>query len=169
MGHQAIIYGRIQEDWEGTGERWPVAPEYNRAVLESLPDEDQNWPFLTRHMFGAACRPFHGAADRGLYRGSIIHFGASLKDDSDDADWPDRFAAKLEELVLKRLLWTSARLHVETSFFPERVIAYRVEAESLNEMYRELSLSCFGERIVSEARWQRRDLSVTECGGDWLR
>lgn len=162
------MYGRIQEDWEGTGTRWPIAPSYNRAVLEGLPDSDDRWPFLTRHMFSVAARPLQGGCARGWYRGQIIPFAASTKDDPDTPRWPEQFLGKLEDLVLKRLLWSSARVHFESMFFPERVFLYNVDPESLGSVYDELSTVRFGERIVSEVRWARRELPGIACRPTWL-
>uniref|UniRef100_A0A7C4QNP6 Uncharacterized protein n=1 Tax=Schlesneria paludicola TaxID=360056 RepID=A0A7C4QNP6_9PLAN len=168
MGHQALVYGRIQEDWEGTGSRWPIAPEYNRAVLEGLPDSDDQWPFLTRHMFAVAARPICGANHRGWYRGYVIHFAASLKDDPEDPGWPDRFLDKLEGLVLRRMLWLSAKVHFESVFFSERVFLYEVDRESLGGLYDELGSVRFGERVEGEVRWARRELQEIGCRPTWL-
>ncbi|MFO0957003.1 MAG: hypothetical protein U0800_05985 [Isosphaeraceae bacterium] len=168
MGYQAILYGRIQEDWEGTGARWPIVPEYNRAVVEGLPDGDDQWPFLTRPMFGVAARPFRGGIDRGMYRGSIIHFAASTKDDPEETDWPERFLAKLEERLLKKLLWASAKVHFESAFFPERIFLYEVDGESLAGLYRELDVARFGEGLGAEVRWARREVAAAGVRPRWL-
>lgn len=168
LGHQAILYGRIQEYWEGTGARRPIAPEFNRAVLEGLPDRDDDWPFLTRHMFAAAARPFHGDIDRGAYRGSILHFAASTKDDPAEPGWPERFLAKLEELLLKRCLWSSAKVHFESSFFSERVFLYEVDRESLGALLGELAEGRFGARPEGEVRWTRRELPGDGERPRWL-
>jgi hypothetical protein len=168
VGHQAILYGRIQEHWEGSGTRWPMVPEYNRAVLEGLPDGDDRWPFLTRHMFAVAPRPFHGAMDRGQYRGYVIHFAASTKDDPQDPGWPERFLNKLEGLVLSRMLWSTARVHFESLFFPEHDVHYDVDPESLGSLYAELSEGRFAARTVAEAKWTRQELRAgarKDCAG----
>jgi hypothetical protein len=169
VGHQAIVYGRIQEYWEGSGARWPLVPEYNRGVLEALPDGDDRWPFLTRHMFAAPARPFEGAMNRGHYRGSVIHFAASTKDDPADPGWPERFLGKLEELVLGRLLWRSARVHFESVFFPERAYHYDVDEESLGMLYGELGEVRFGERVEATVGWSRREVGGSGERPTWLR
>ena len=168
MGHQAIIYGRIQEHWEGTSARWPITPEYNRCVLEALPDRDDHWPFLTRHMFAVAARPFHGDMDRGDYRGSVIHFAASTKDDPEESKWPEWFLIKLEQLVLKRLLWSSAKVHFESAFFPDRAVLYEVDRESLAALHAELGRNRFGERVENEVRWGRREMKTITERASWL-
>lgn len=168
MGHQAILYGRIQDHWEGAACRWPIVPEYNRAVLESLPAADNDWPFLTRHFFAVAPLPFHGAADRGVYRGRVIHFGASTKDEAESPEWSERFLAKLEQHVLARLLWRSAKVHVESAFAPERVYVYRADRESLHELLRALDEQRFAERVDSAMRWTRRQEAGTPGRPDWL-
>ena len=60
MGHQGIIYGRIQTDRDASKATSPSLHEYNAIVLRSLPDRDDDWPFLTRHMFGVAEHPYQG-------------------------------------------------------------------------------------------------------------
>jgi hypothetical protein len=168
MGHQAIIYGRVQEYWEGTAASWPIVPEYNRAVLESLPDEDRDWPFLTRHMFAVAPRPFHGGGDRGFYRGHIVHFACSLKDEPGRSEHWDKFLHKLESTVLQRLLWVSAKVHIESLFHPERTYLYRADADSLGEVLWELKETGFARRLVSEVRWSRREWEEGAARLDWL-
>lgn len=161
MGRQAIVYGRIQEDWEGSAVRRPETPEYNQCVLESLPDEDDRWPFLTRHMFAVAHRAYQGNADRGEYRGRIVHFAASFKDDPDDPDWPMMFLAKLERLLLSRLLWRSAKVHFESTVFAERVFQYESDAATQASLRQALAESRFGERFDVAAGWERRELPGT--------
>jgi hypothetical protein len=168
MGHQAIIFGRIQEDWEGNRARWPATPEYNDGVLESLPNEDNHWPFLTRHMFAVAQRAFHGNGDRGEYRGRVIHFAASLKDDPAHCDWPMAFLSKLEQIVLRRLLWKSARVHFESTFFAERVFVYQSDPGSIAALHNEIALNRFGERIESESIWERLEVPGAEGRIHWL-
>jgi hypothetical protein len=168
MGHQAIIYGRIQEIWEGTGTRWPTVPEYNQAALESLPDEDEHWPFLTRHLFAVAPRAYYGNAQRGEYRGRIIHFAASLNGDPHERDWPAKFLSKFEQLVLRRLLWKSAKVHFESALFAEKIFVYQADLESIGALQIELAEKRFGERIDSEVTWQKQELDGPELRSLWL-
>ncbi len=168
MGHQAIIYGRIQEAWEGTQARWPITPEYNESVLENLSDEDDQWPFLTRQMFAVAPRAFRGNTDRGEYRGRIIHFAASLKDSSEGDDWPRAFMVKLEREILTKILWTSAKVHFESTFFGERVFVYRSRRESIAALQAELELKRFGERMDATVTWDSLETKQIRTDAPWL-
>jgi hypothetical protein len=168
MGHQAIIYGRIQEIWEGTSTRWPKVPEYNQCVLEALPDEDEHWPFLTRHLFAVAPRAYHGNAQRGEYRGRIVHFAVSLNGDPHDREWPAKFLSKLEQNVLTRLLWKSAKVHFESALFAEKVFVYQSDPESIGALQIELAEKRFGERVDSEVTWNRQELAGLELRSSWL-
>src|SRR3954467_6670483 len=131
MGHQAIIYGSIQGERDYARGRRTRVHEYNAAVVRSLPDRDEGWPFLTRHMFAVAEHRVDGDADRGLYKSQVIHFGASLKDEPGKEGHRENWLAKFEGLLLKKLAWVSAKVHIETDFRPERACLYRVRRESL--------------------------------------
>jgi hypothetical protein len=120
-------------------------------------------------MFAVAARSLQGASRRGWYRGHVVHFAASTKDDPKDLVWPERFLDKLEGLVLKRMLWLSAKVHFESVFFSERVFLYEVNRESLGGLYGELDLVRFGERVESEVGWARRELKEIGCRPIWLR
>jgi hypothetical protein len=120
-------------------------------------------------MFAVAARPIHGAGHRGWYRGYVIHFAASFKDDPGDPRWPDRFLDKLEGLALKRMLWLSAKVHFESVFFSERVFLYEADRESLGVLYDELGSGRFGERTESEVRWSRREPREIGSRPTWLR
>ena len=167
MGHQAIVYGRIQETWEGTSVRWPKSPAHNECVLSRLPDEDQVWPFLTRHMFALLPQANLGP-DRGCYRGRSIHFAANLKEDPNDPNWPLAFLQKLEQLVLSKLLWRSAKVHFESAFFPERVFVYRSDPESLAMVHAELEMCYFAEQIGSTVTWKREESHMLVDKHPWL-
>jgi hypothetical protein len=168
MGHQAIIYGRIQELWDGTLTRWPKTAEYNQGILEALPGEDDVWPYLTRHMFAVMPRAFRGNADRGEYRGRIIHFASSLKDSNGSADWPRSFLNKLEREVLSKLLWVSAKVHFESVFFKERIFVYRSQQESLVRLQAELEERRFGERTDVSVTWNCNEILAGRCEATWL-
>jgi len=164
MGHQAIVYGRIQGT-KSPNPRFNVFHHYNRGVLEDrLPDKDDDWPFLTRHMFSIAelSIPF---SDRGIYKSHIIHFGGSLKDDPDEERhwdlWLDKF-----ELLLRHLVWVSAKVHIETDFRPERVYIYRSDSEALTKM-RENILE-MGHMCELSMTWRREQVEITDIHEDWL-
>jgi hypothetical protein len=75
------------------------------SVLQGLPFEDE-WPFLTRSMFAFP----DGGVMAGRYRSLPIHFGATLK--AVEWDW-DLWLGKFE-LLLRRLFWAEALLHLRT-------------------------------------------------------
>jgi hypothetical protein len=166
VGHQAIIYGRIQSERATMQGRPTRTHEYNAAVLRSLPDRDEVWPFLTRHMLSLSEHRVDWDSDRGLYKSQVIHFGASLKDEPDKEDHWDKWLAKFEGLLLKKLAWISAKVHLETDFRPERVYLYRVNRESLEELLLELEQA--GWPTVSEVRWDRQQFDIQEWREDWL-
>jgi hypothetical protein len=113
MGHEAIVYGRIEGAHWRVGEHFARTYALNQQAIANIPATDE-WPWLVRGMF-APPAPW----PRGTYRSQIIHFGASLKDDpADEAVWAS-FTAKFEA-VLRTLYWHSAVLHLETDFIPHR-------------------------------------------------
>jgi hypothetical protein len=166
VGHQAIIYGRIQGDRDSSQGHRTGVHEYNAAVLRSLPDRDEDWPFLTRHMFAAAEHRVDGDVDRGLYKSQVIHFGASLKDEPGKLLHWEKWLAKFEATLLKKLAWLSAKVHVETEFGPERVYLYRVDRGSLGELL--LELEQYAGPTMSEVRWDRQQFDIQEWQEDWL-
>lgn len=115
MGHEVVIYGVI------------VAPMYrghdydrlrlhvlNDRVVRSLPRDD-DWPWVDLSIFALP-----GPQPIGTYRRQIIHFGLSIKDDPDPAGkWWESWLGKFEN-VLRRLFWSSVRLHIERDFQPRR-------------------------------------------------
>jgi hypothetical protein len=114
MGHEAIIYGRIEgAHWE-FGERFSWTYELNQVAIASIPLADK-WPWLVQGMF-ALPSPW----PMGTYRSQIIHFGASIKDAPGEEEVWDSFTAKFEA-VLRTLYWWSAVLHLETDFIPHRI------------------------------------------------
>jgi hypothetical protein len=158
MGHQAIVYGRIQGARNPQGDSTASVHRYNRAVLQGIADLDDSWPFLTRHMFSTAEDRIPQAADRGLYRGQIIHFGASFKDDPKSEshwfDWLGKF-----EGVLKQLLWVTAKVHIETDFSPEKLYLYRVSRDALAEMQEEVAYA--GILMEAQAAWTRETIDLS--------
>lgn len=126
MGHKAIIYGRINSR---NGENISV---YNRRILEEIPDLDDTWPFLTRHMFGTAEEKVGACADRGIYKSLVIHFGASLKDEpNENAHWND-WLIKFE-LLLNNLVWLDAKVYIETDFSKEKLYLYKSDWQLIQE------------------------------------
>src|SRR4051812_5450398 len=117
-------------------------------------------------MFAVGEHRIDGDADRGLYKSQVIHFGASLKDDPDaEAHWAS-WLAKFEGLLLRKLAWVSAKVHVETGPRPERVYLYRASREALGELLAEVERS--DGPTASEVRWERRQFDVRDWHEDWL-
>jgi hypothetical protein len=166
VGHQAIIYGRIQGCREFSQGLPTEVYEYNAAIVRSLPDRDEEWPFLTRHMFAFAERSPEGGNDRGLYKSQVIHFGVSFKDDPNPVGRSEVWEAwlgKFEELLLKNLAWVSAKVHIESDFDSERVYVYRVDREAHGAL-----LAHLGNTTLYEARWQRSQFDLRDWKQDWL-
>ena len=75
--------------------------------------------------------------------------------------------SKFESLLLKKLSWVSAIVHIETAFRPERLYVYRVDRESLGEL--QIEVEQFGRgATVSEVRWQRLHFDNTQWRPDWV-
>ncbi len=126
MGHQAIIYGRINCI---KGDNVAI---FNRRILQELPDNDDSWPFLTRHMFSATEEKVGPCSDRGIYKSLIIHFGASLKDEpAENAHWND-WLTKFE-LLLNNLIWQDAKVYIELAFSKEKLYVYKSDWKIIQE------------------------------------
>lgn len=117
-------------------------------------------------MFAVGEHRVDGDSDRGLYKSQVIHFRASLKDEpAAEAHWAG-WLAKFEGLLLRRLAWILAKVHVETDSRPERVYLYRASSEALGELLSELEQ--FGGPTVREVRWERRQFDIRDWHEDWL-
>jgi len=103
LGNQAIIYGRIQCARAFKAGKKTGVILFNEAVLQSLPDKDDDWPFLTRHMFSVPQLGIAPVPERGFYKAQIVHFAASLKDEHHDGDQRNLGPKKYEHMLLKRL------------------------------------------------------------------
>ncbi|MES2616981.1 MAG: hypothetical protein V4613_03830 [Bacteroidota bacterium] len=104
MGHVSTIYGTI------IGEAWRT-DDYNKlhrlnhAIINSLPDNDEQFPWITKRMFMVP------DPDKDqIYRDQVIVFGASYKSVEHEWDeWLEKF-----EAILKQLYWSTATIHLET-------------------------------------------------------
>ena len=143
MGYFSIIYGRIQgaRDMTGNNNSPHIGKLYahNRFAVESLPDTDDDYPYLTRHMFALAHPRLGFSYDRGIIRYQIVHFGACLKVDSVDTRFADDWLRKFEERVLSILVWKTAIVHFEHEVAGERVARYRAKPSSLVAVGREFA------------------------------
>lgn len=106
MGSDATIHGMIEGCGYGPrpGDRRRFM-RHNRTALAQLPHEDP-YPPLVRGMFGLTFGPML------THRAHIIHFGWATKNFAED--WPE-WLGKFE-VLLRRLVWFSATVHVEGEY-----------------------------------------------------
>ncbi len=108
MSEEAMLYGCVVGTHSTTANWYGLYP-LNRAVIDSLPEED-GYPPLTRGMFAAPAGDDRSGP--GFYRHQMIHFGASFNHFSEDWHlWLEKF-----EALLQRLYWREAYLHLEIEF-----------------------------------------------------
>lgn len=115
MGYECVVYGVIV-GISLKGQHFRTLQIRNERTIRLL-ERDDEFPWVDLSIFALP-----GPDPIGTYRRQIIHFGLSLKDDTcgpDDEAWWDEWLDKFEA-VLRKLYWTSARLHFETDFTPRR-------------------------------------------------
>lgn len=158
MGYKLIVYGRIEGARDPNRER--EAPfrgalyHHNRCALEALPDTDDDWPFLTRHMFDVASPKLGLSFDRGIFQTQIVHFGASLKTaDRDGTEFVETWLAKFEKHLLSSLVWLSATVHFEHEILGQGTVHYETTSGSLREVLEEFRL--VGTRVQADLEWRR--------------
>ena len=155
MGCFWVIYGRIEGARDASrhldSPHLGALAEHNQRAVESIPDTDDQYPFLTRHMFSLA-RPRLGLHfDRGIIH-QIVHFGASLKVDVADTGFADAWLRKFEAHLLAQLAWTSAVVHFEHEELGDRIARYWIKPCSLRAIRDELAET--GRWSVAKVRWQ---------------
>ena len=128
MGHEAIIYGAIVGSRYKTGSEFRLLQDRNTAVIKELP-ADNDWPWVDKDVFALP-----GAYPTGAYRSQIIHVGLSIKEDPPESTWFDVWLLKFEA-VLKKLYWDSARLHIESDFYPRREILWVPTSSAVETMF----------------------------------
>lgn len=100
----------------------------NRRVIASLPASDDDWPFITRGMFGM--QSLRTSFDRCIaqYENQVIHFAGDYKNMYVlEADWLTKF-----ETLLARLYWSSVVVMVE---FTGLRYEWHVAREHVRERY----------------------------------
>ena len=123
MGSESIIYGIIEgATWRSDDFR--RLHRLNRQILDqALPMTDE-WPFLTRGMFSIPGEECH----EGTYRTQVIHFGASIKDAEEEWDnWVVKF-----EVLLSRLYWTSALVHLHSEVGGSRRYEWVIDPDQID-------------------------------------
>lgn len=129
-----MVYGVIVGASYRAGEHYAKLQIRNEHTIRSL-KRDEDWPWVDLSIFSLP-----GPYPLGTYRRQIIHFGLSIKDDPNDEleSWWNTWLEKFED-VLRRLFWTSARLHIERDFEPRRrEYGWSPTDKALAAMYDEL-------------------------------
>jgi hypothetical protein len=105
MGIEVIVHGFIEAPGYGGQEPSRRVYRHNRAVIRSLPEVDEVWPFFTRSMFSILPLRNENSVRIPEYGSLVIAFGASYKDMHPglDANWIHKF-----ERLLSRLCWNRA-------------------------------------------------------------
>jgi hypothetical protein len=116
MGRITTLYGYIQE----YPDRKHEYSKHNQKVLEKLPLES-DYPFLNKGMFYVPRGNVNTA--QISYWGRLILFGGSFKALEDYwGEWIQKF-----ESLLMKLIWTEARVHVITEWFPEQTCEWSIK------------------------------------------
>jgi hypothetical protein len=103
MGHISTVYGRIV-GLPKYGDIGLALRRKNKNVIESLPTDDSQWPWIDRGMFLV-----QDPESPKMYRNQVIVFGASYKEvETEWEEWLRKF-----ESILKQLYWMTATIHLE--------------------------------------------------------
>src|SRR5215469_1879973 len=104
MGHISTVYGKIV-GLPKYGDIGLALRRKNKNVIESLPTDDSQWPWIDRGMFLV-----QDPESPKMYRDQVIVFGASYKEvEVEWEEWLKKF-----ESILKQLYWMTATIHLET-------------------------------------------------------
>ena len=157
MGYTTIIYGRIEgakDPSQNLNAPFPGSLyHHNRCALQSVPDTDKEYPFLTRHMFSLAVPKLGFNFDRGN-NPQIIHFGANLKVDRVNTSYADEWLDKFECSLLEQLVWKSAIVHFEHEVAGLCIVNYVVDSNSLMMVLDEFA--GVGSRVEATLKWTRK-------------
>lgn len=126
------------------------ASVHNLRALQSLPDSDTEYPFLSRHMFAVALPDLEDNYRRGIIR-QIVHFGASLKVDPQDQGFVDQWILKFESLVLPRFVWIDAVVHFVHENAGVRTDRFNSNPDVLRSVREELSET--GQWTIQKMKW----------------
>lgn len=104
MGHISTVYGSII-GLPKYGDIGLSLRRKNKVVIESLPIDDSQWPWIDRGMFLV-----QDPESPKMYRDQVIVFGASYKEvEMEWEEWLKKF-----ESILKQLYWMTATIHLAT-------------------------------------------------------
>jgi hypothetical protein len=115
MAHNTKVYGYIN------GATWKTEDFYrlhrlNTEIIASLPETDNDFPYLNRSMFSIP-------DEQGVFRQQIITFGASYKTLEHEWDlWLEKF-----ENILKRLYWWDAKIHADFEIMGQYVYEWEID------------------------------------------
>jgi hypothetical protein len=104
-------------------------------------------------MFSVAMLKLEENYDRGIYKGHIIHFGASLKVDPANTDFADQWLQKFEQQLLTPLVWHTATVHFEHETAGKCTVSYTADIGSLREVYDDFL--AVGSRVEARIQWER--------------
>lgn len=166
MGYQSVVYGRIQCVGEPGG--WRDQPwrgrliHHNQCVIQGLPDSDEAWPYLTRHLLAMASLRLGWNVDRGVYRERIVHFGGSLAVPFRDGGYAEQWLLKFESLLLDTLVWRSAVVHFEDETLGCCQLRYTANQSSIAAVLEEFEL--VGERVEARLDYIREPPPGNDLG-----
>ena len=104
-------------------------------------------------MFSSAVLKLDWNYDRGIYKGQIIHFGASLKVDPANTDFADQWLQKFEQQLLTPLVWVTAMIHFEHEIAGKCAVSYAAEMSSVTQVWDEFR--DVGSRVEASMQWVR--------------
>jgi hypothetical protein len=106
-------------------------------------------------MFSLAQPKLEWNYDRGIYKTQIIHFGASLSLASDhNTAFVNEWLDKIEQLLLKPLIWYTAVVHFEHELEGNCAVRYIAEKDSVHQVIEELHE--VGTRVEANIEWERQ-------------
>ena len=125
MAHHTIIYGRISGAF-GKVEDYYKLHRLNAEVINSLPIDDSEFPWINRSMFSIP-------NEQGTFRDQVITFGASYK--TLEYEW-HLWIEKFEE-VLKRLFWFDVTIHAEFEVLGDYKYSWVVDINEIDKWHKD--------------------------------
>ena len=117
MGHATNIYGIISNP---VGPKKDLVWTKNLKIIQSLPDEDSEYPWISNKMFSKEFQPG--------WDENHIHFAANYKNlEFKLQDWVSKF-----EGFLSRLMWLSVTVQIETETSGDFEISWNIHKDILD-------------------------------------